>query len=242
MKKTARLLAVLLALAAWISEDVKAAEENSVKLSGDSSDFVMISDVVPDAILEIRYFSTYNFVGDRIDGYEEPLAFLTKEAAAALKEVSDDLLRKGYRLKIFDAYRPQKAVTHFMRWALNKNDTRMKKYFYPELDKEVLFPQGYIMEHSGHSRGSTVDLTLFDMMTEKEVDMGGTFDYFGELSHPDYKEITPEQYANRMILREAMLKHGFKPLPEEWWHFTLENEPFPDTYFTFPVNSDSLKK
>ena len=215
--------------------------ESDVKLSDDSSDFVLLSEAVPDAILEIRYYSTYNFVGDRIDGYEEPLAFLTKEAAAALKEVSDELVTKGYRLKIFDAYRPQRAVTHFMNWALDPDDTRMKEYFYPELDKDVLFPQGYIAEHSGHSRGSTVDLTLFDMNLEKEVDMGGTFDYFGELSHPDYTDITEEQYANRMLLREVMLKHGFKPLVEEWWHFTLEDEPYPDTYFTFPINSDSVQ-
>ena len=217
-----------------------AEEKSDVQLSDDSSDFVLLSEAVPDAILEIRYYSTYNFVGERIDGYEEPLAFLTKEAAAALKEVSDDLVEDGYRLKIFDAYRPQEAVTHFMNWALDPDDVKMKEYFYPELDKEVLFPQGYIAEHSGHSRGSTVDLTLFDMTTEKEVDMGGTFDYFGELSHPDYTDITEEQYANRMILREAMLSHGFRPLDEEWWHFTLDDEPYPDTYFTFPVNSDSL--
>ena len=223
--------------------ETEAAEEteSDVKLSDDSSDFVLLSEAVPDAILEVRYYSTYNFVGDRIDGYEEPLAFLTKEAAAALKEVSDELKEKGYRLKIFDAYRPQRAVTHFMNWALDPDDTRMKEYFYPELDKDVLFPQGYIAEHSGHSRGSTVDLTLFDMNLEKEVDMGGTFDYFGELSHPDYTDITEEQYANRMLLREAMLKHGFKPLVEEWWHFTLEDEPYPDTYFTFPVNSESVQ-
>ena len=219
---------------------VTPAMADEVTLSDDSSDFVLVSEAVPDAILEIRYYSTYNFVGDRIDGYEEPLAFLTKEAAAALKEVSDELVSKGYRLKIYDAYRPQKAVTHFMNWALDPDDVRMKEYFYPELEKDVLFPQGYIAEHSGHSRGSTVDLTLFDMTTEKEVDMGGTFDYFGELSHPDYTDITDEQYANRMILREAMLAHGFKPLVEEWWHFTLEDEPYPDTYFTFPVNSDSV--
>ena len=224
----------------------EAAEEaqpaSDVALSDDSSDFVLLSEAVPDAILEIRYYSTYNFVGERIDGYEEPLAFLTKEAAAALREVSDELVEKGYRLKIFDAYRPQKAVTHFMNWALDSDDTKMKEYFYPELDKKVLFPQGYIAEHSGHSRGSTVDLTLFDMKLEKEVDMGGTFDYFGELSHPDYTGITEEQYANRMLLREAMLGHGFKPLAEEWWHFTLKDEPYPDTYFTFPVNSDSLQQ
>lgn len=220
---------------------VFATGEEDVVLSDDSSDFVLLSEAVPDAILEIRYYSTYNFVGERITGYEEPLAFLTKEAAAALKEVSDDLVSQGYRLKIFDAYRPQMAVTHFMNWALDPDDVKMKEYFYPELEKDTLFPQGYIAEHSGHSRGSTVDLTLFDMKTEKEVDMGGTFDYFGELSHPDYKDITDEQYANRMILRDAMLRHGFKPLVEEWWHFTLEDEPYPDTYFTFPVNSDSLK-
>ena len=207
----------------------------------DSSDFVLLTDVVPDAILEIRYYSTYNFVGDRIDGYEEPIALITKEAAVKLKEVSDELVKKGYRLKIFDAYRPQKAVTHFMNWAKDIEDTRMKEYFYPNLDKSVLFDQGYIAEKSGHSRGSTVDLTLFDMKTEKEVDMGGTFDYFGELSHPDYKDITEEQYNNRMILREAMTNHGFKPLVEEWWHFTLENEPYSDTYFTFPVNSKSVQ-
>ncbi len=215
--------------------------EDGVKLSDDTSDFVLLTDAVPDAILEIRYYSTYNFVGDRIDGYEEPLAFLTKEAAAALKEVSDDLAARGYRLKIYDAYRPQMAVSHFVRWAQDPQDVRMKEFFYPELEKDSLFPQGYIAEHSGHSRGSTVDLTLFDMRTEKEVDMGGTFDYFGELSHPDYTGITGEQYANRMLLREAMTSHGFRPLVEEWWHFTLDKEPYPDTYFTFPVDSNSLQ-
>ena len=223
-----------------IDEVLAPVAESDVKLSGDASDFVLLSEAVPDAILEIRYYSTYNFIGDRIDGYEEPLAILTKEAAAALKEVSDELVSMGYRLKIFDAYRPQRAVTNFMNWALDPDDARMKEYFYPELEKDVLFPQGYIAEHSGHSRGSTLDLTLFDMKTEREVDMGGTFDYFGELSHPDYTDITEEQYAMRMLLREVMVKHGFKPLAEEWWHFTLENEPFPDTYFTFPINSDSV--
>ena len=215
--------------------------DDGVRLSDDSSDFVLITDVVPDAIFEIRYYSTYNFVGDRIDGYEEPLAFMTREAAEALKEVSDDVKEKGYRLKIYDAYRPQEAVTNFVEWAKDADDTRMKEYFYPDLDKSVLFPQGYIAAHSGHSRGSTIDLTLFDMDTEKEVDMGGTFDFFGELSHPDYKGITKRQYKNRMILRKAMTKHGFNPLAQEWWHFTLAKEPYPDTYFTFPVNSDSLQ-
>ena len=201
----------------------------------DPSGFVVLAEVVPDIIQEIRYYSTYNFVGERIDGYEMPCALITREAAEALKKVSDDVMKKGYRLKIYDAYRPQMAVDHFVRWAKDVKDKRMKSYFYPEIGKERLFPEDYIMEKSGHSRGSTVDLTLFDMKTGKELDMGGTFDYFGEKSHPDYKKITKQQYKNRMILRDAMVKNGFKPLYSEWWHFTLENEPYPDTYFTFPV-------
>ena len=213
----------------------------------DRSQFVAISEAVPDVILEIRYFSTYNFVGDRIDGYLEPTALLTREAADSLKAVSDDVIGLGYRLKIFDAYRPQCAVDHFMRWAKDPDDARMKQYFYPDLEKTVLFPRGYIAEKSGHTRGSTLDLTLFDMALEKEVDMGGTFDWFGVESHPDFggnpetmeyaanERITEEQFRNRMILRAAMMRHGFIPLDNEWWHFRLDNEPYPDTYFTFPV-------
>ena len=197
--------------------------------------FVSLEEAVPDAILEIRYFGTYNFVGKRIDGYLAPTALLTREAAESLKAVSDEAMQMGYRLKIYDAYRPQCAVDHFVRWAADVSDTTMRRYFYPDVDKSLLFEQDYIMEKSGHTRGSTVDLTLFDMTTEKEVDMGGTFDWFGNESHPDYRGITEEQFANRMILRELMLRHGFKPLESEWWHFTLEKEPFPDTYFTFPV-------
>lgn len=238
----ALILFVCIVGASFGANATSSADKEVIKFSNDSSDFVLLSDVVPDAILQIRYYSTYNFVGDRIDGYEQPTALLTKEAAAALKEVSDDLKEKGYRLKIYDAYRPQNAVNHFEKWAKDTGDTRMKDYFYPELDKSVLFDQGYIANHSGHSRGSTVDLTLFDMKTGKEVDMGGTFDYFGQRSHPDYKNITDEQYKNRMILREAMMNHGFKPLDEEWWHFTLKDEPYTDTYFTFPVNEDSVNR
>ena len=216
--------------------------------------FVTLSDAVPDAILEIRYYSTYNFVGTRVDGYCQPTALLTREAAAALKAVSDELMAQGYRLKIYDAYRPQRAVDHFVRWAADIPDTLMKAYFYPDLDKAVLFNQEYIMAKSGHTRGSTVDLTLFDMATEKEVDMGGTFDWFGPESHPDFcgdpetgtytgdnskspagRRITPEQFANRMILRRAMLRHGFKALDSEWWHFTLRDEPYTDLYFDVPV-------
>ncbi len=216
--------------------------------------FVTLTDAVPDAILEIRYYGTYNFVGQRIDGYIQPTALLTKQAAKALKAVSDDVIAQGYRLKIYDAYRPQCAVDHFVRWAENVSDVKMKTHFYPDLEKSVLFDQEYIMAKSGHTRGSTVDLTLFDMTTEKEVDMGGTFDWFGPESHPDFcgnpetgqytgdnskspagRSITEEQFRNRMILRNAMLRHGFKPLDSEWWHFTLKDEPYGDTYFNHPV-------
>ena len=212
-----------------------------------SSDFVNITSVVPDVILEIRYFGTYNFVGSRIDGYLQPTALLTRQAADSLKAVSDDLKAQGYRLKIYDAYRPQMGVDHFMRWGADLDDTLMKAYFYPNVDKSRLFELEYIAEKSGHTRGSTLDLTLFDMRTEKEVDMGGTFDWFGPESHPDcggnpetgeYRAndtITAQQFENRMILRRAMLSHGFKPYDCEWWHFTLRNEPYPDTYFEFPV-------
>ena len=217
--------------------------------AGAGADFVMLSEVVPDAILEIRYYSTYNFVGARIDGYQEPVALMTRRAADSLKAVSDDLMKQGYRLKIFDAYRPQCAVDHFVRWAADVTDTAMKQYFYPKVPRNRLFELGYIAKRSGHTRGSTVDLTLFDMTTEKEVDMGGTFDWFGEESHPNFggdpttgtykpnKNITEEQFQNRMILRNAMMRHGFKPIGSEWWHFTLKDEPFPNTYFTFPVRS-----
>lgn len=201
----------------------------------DTSQFVTLTDVVPDAILEIRYFGTYNFVGTRIDGYLEPTALLTREAADSLQAVSRDVMAQGYRLKIYDAYRPQKAVDHFLRWAEDVTDVRMKSCFYPDLDKRELIPGGYIAAHSGHSRGSTVDLTLFDMCTQKDLDMGGPFDFFGELSHPGFRGIPEEQYGNRMLLRDLMLRHGFLPLAEEWWHFTLEKEPYPDTFFTFPV-------
>ncbi len=225
----------------------------AISATDDDSQFVTLTDVVPDAILEIRYYGTYNFVGTRIDGYEEPTALLTRQAADSLRAVSDDVLRQGYRLKIYDAYRPQRAVNHFVRWAQAIADTAMKPYFYPDLPKSVLFEQEYIYERSGHTRGSTVDLTLFDMHTEKELDMGGTFDWFGHESHPGFcgdpatgeyrplpaeaggRALTREQFQNRMTLRRAMLAHGFKPLDTEWWHFTLADEPFPDTYFTFPV-------
>lgn len=243
----AKMKKLFLLAAAVIACACSNAQNTQIKPQEDSSGFVAITDVVPDVILEIRYYGTYNFVGKRIDGYLAPTAWLTRQAADSLKAVSDDVIKQGYRLKIFDAYRPQCAVDHFMRWGADTADTLMRRYFYPTVDRSRLFELGYIAEKSGHTRGSTVDLTLFDMNTEKEVDMGGTFDWFGSESHPDcggnpdtgeYRQndtITAAQFANRMILRQAMLRHGFKPYDSEWWHFTLKNEPYPDTYFTFPV-------
>ena len=180
----------------------------------DTSDFVLLSDYVPDIVQEIRYYSTYNFVGDRIDYYEEPCAILTLEAARALKAVSNRVIAQGYRLKVFDAYRPAGAVRRFVLWGVEDLDLRMKPFFYPDLEKEELFSKGYIAGRSGHSRGSTVDLTLLDMSTGKEADMGSPFDLFS----------------------------GFRPIDCEWWHFTLEDEPFPETYFEFPVSSRILKR
>lgn len=213
-----------------------------IALPSDASGFVLLSDYVPQIIQEIRYYSTYNFIGERIDGYEEPCAVLTKEAARALKTVANEMIVQGYRLKVFDAYRPVCAVTQFILWGIEDQDIRMKPYFYPDLEKQDLFGKGYIAKRSGHSRGSAVDLTLFDMRSGKEVDMGSPFDLFSEVSHPDYRGVTQEQYENRMLLRKAMLRGGFAPIDCEWWHFALVDEPYPDTYFTFPVSTDCLKR
>ena len=212
------------------------------KVTMDPSGFVLLSDHVPGIIQEIRYYSTYNFIGDRIDGYEEPCAILTVDAARALKAVSNEVNAQGYRLKVFDAYRPACAVRHFVLWGIEDLDLRMKPYFYPDLEKQELFKRGYIASQSGHSRGSTIDLTLFDMQTGKELDMGSPFDLFSELSHPDCKSVTEEQYENRMFLQHAMVRNGFVPIDCEWWHFTLKDEPYPDTYFEFPVSSAFLKR
>ena len=201
----------------------------------DSSGFVVLTDIVPDAIIELRYHTLYNFVGDRIRGYEEPVALVTRETAAALRRVNAELAPLGYTIKIYDAYRPQMAVDHFVEWAKNANDTRMKSYFYPEEQKANLFAHGYIASRSGHSRGSTVDLTLFDINNNCDVDMGGTFDYFGYRSYPSYPNITEQQKKNRLLLRSVMLKHGFRGIDTEWWHYTLNNEPYPTTYFNFPI-------
>lgn len=175
----------------------------SKKANDSSENFVVLTDVVPDVILEMRYYSTYNIVGKRIDGYEQPIALMTRQAADSLKMVSDDLRKHGYRIKIWDAYRPKRAVNHLIRWD-------------KDLDNEVNY---------SHSRGSSVDLTLVDEQTGLELDMGSPLDV----------NLTPTQLANRLVLRHAMLSHGFVGLDNVWWHFTLADEPFPDTYFDFPV-------
>ena len=208
----------------------------------DPSGFVLLADFVPNIIQEIRYYSTYNFIGDRIDGYEEPCAILTKEAARSLKSAAAELNVQGYRMKVFDAYRPARAVKSFVLWGIEDQDIRMKSYFYPDLEKQELFARGYIASRSSHSRGSTVDLTLLNMNTGKELDMGSPFDLFSPISHPDCREITEEQFENRMILQKVMIRNGFVSIDCEWWHFTLEDEPYPDTYFDFPVSSEYLRR
>ncbi|MGM9870041.1 MAG: M15 family metallopeptidase [Sodaliphilus sp.] len=207
------------------------------KSAADPTGFVVITDYV-DAIVELRYFSNYNFVGCRVDGYEEPVALATREATIALAKVAKELRKKGYIIKIFDAYRPQMAVDHFVRWSKDLTDVRTKQDFYPAIhDKTTLFPT-YIATHSGHSKGSTIDLTIVDAATLQDVDMGGTFDYFGARSHYITTGLTPQQKANRKILHDAMMKYGFNYYAEEWWHFTLKNQPYPNTYFTFPVTTE----
>ena len=211
-------------------------------ITKDPSGFVLLADYVPHIVQEIRYYATYNFIGERIDGYEEPCALLTIEAARALKGAANELFVQGYRLKVFDAYRPVSAVRQFILWGIEDQDIRMKPYFYPDLEKQELFSRGYIAKQSSHSRGSAIDLTLLDMRTGKEVDMGSPFDLFSEISHPDFPNVTQEQHENRMLLQQAMVRNGFAPLDCEWWHFCLKDEPYPDTYFTFPVSSRYLLK
>jgi len=221
--------------------------------------FIHIEKVVPDALLDIRYFSEHNFLGVRVDGYLAPTCILTRPAAQALARVQKDLAPFALTLKIYDCYRPQQAVNHFVRWAKDINDTKTKKEFYPTVDKRNLFRDGYIAERSGHSRGSTVDLTIVPLpapiqpayaagdpqkecylpagvrFADNSLDMGTGFDCFDTLSHPENKNLGPQQRSHRLLLKTLMAKYGFRNLPEEWWHFTLNNEPYPNTYFNFPV-------
>ncbi|GAA3801991.1 M15 family metallopeptidase [Streptomyces chiangmaiensis] len=226
--------------------------------------FVALRSVDPTILQEIRYFTPHNFVGERIDGYRQPLCILTRPAAEALHRAQVQLVRKGYTLKVYDCYRPQRAVDHFVRWAKDLGDQRMKAEFYPEVDKTRLFADGYIAEKSGHSRGSTMDLTVVrlparptrpyvpgeplvschapkdERFPDNSVDMGTGFDCFDTLAHTDDPRIVGEQRANRQLLKSTLEGLGFVNLAEEWWHYTYKPEPYPDTYFDFPVSMKSL--
>jgi len=197
--------------------------------------FVYLESVAPGVVLEMRYCSKNNFIGDVVDGYEAPRCIMTREAAEAIRNVQEELNRFSMSLKIFDAYRPQGAVDHFVRWSKDLSDVRMKNAYYPGVAKENIFKEGYIWTKSGHSRGSTVDLTIVVLPEGKELDMGSGFDFFGEASYTRRRNITPEQKVRRLLLKSIMEKYGFVNYDREWWHYTLRNEPFPDTYFNFPV-------
>jgi len=227
-------------------------------------DFVALRTLDPTIIQEMRYFTPHNFVGERIDGYQQPLCILTRPAAEALHKAQTNLLRKGYTLKVYDCYRPQRAVNHFVRWAEDLDDQAMKDEFYPNVDKTRLFEDGYIAEKSGHSRGSTMDLTLVKLparptrpyhpgetlipcyaprderFPDNSVDMGTGFDCFDTLAHTLDPRIQGEQRANRLLLKTTLEGLGFVNLAEEWWHYTYKPEPYPDTYFDFPVSWKSL--
>ncbi len=220
--------------------------------------FVEVHDVIPTIVLDMRYYSEHNFIGKRIDGYVAPASYLTEEAALALSQVQKELLELGLSLKIYDSYRPQRAVDHFVRWAEDLSDTSMKEEFYPSVEKRHLFRDGYIAARSGHSRGSTLDLTIVTLPVQEQgswstdslvdctetpdrrfrdnsLDMGTGYDCFDALSWTGDDRVGAQQRANRLLLKALMEKHGFRNYPREWWHYTLVDEPFPDTYFDFPV-------
>jgi zinc D-Ala-D-Ala dipeptidase len=221
--------------------------------------FVNVTQTLPSIVFDIRYAGPHNFVGERIDGYKAPNCVLTRKAADALAGVQQDLKEFSLSLKVYDCYRPQRAVDHFVRWAKDTGDTKMKKEFYPTVDKKNLFRDGYIAVKSGHSRGSTVDLTIVPLPVpgdekylpgqnlrecylpadqrfgDNSVDMATGYDCFDELAHPANGRVGPQQRMNRLLLKTLMEKHGFAPYDKEWWHFTLKGEPFPDTFFDFRV-------
>ena len=241
-----RMLACLLViLSLGVSGSVYAASTSTLTQSSPDQEmtrkypfpkeFVYVDEIIPAARFDIRYYGDNNFVGTRIDGYKAPLAIMTRKAALALKAVSNELQLKGYSLLIHDTYRPQKAVNHFVRWSQDSKDIKMKEQYYPLLDKRNLFKLGFIAKKSGHSRGSTVDLSLVYSKTGAEVDMGSPYDFFGDISYYNTPQINKVQKANRKILKDAMEKRGFKPYSKEWWHFTLIKEPYPNQYFNFNV-------
>lgn len=200
--------------------------------------FVYLDETVPGIVYDLRYATSDNFLGVPVDGYQKARCIISLQAAEGLRQIQEELARFGLGLKIFDAYRPQRAVDHFVRWAGDPADVRMKEQYYPGLVKSRLIPDGYIAKKSGHSRGSTVDLTIVYTGPDgrpAELDMGSGFDFFGLISRPESNAVSSVQRAHRLLLQTLMIRHGFYPYREEWWHFTLENEPFPETYFDFPV-------
>ncbi|MBR1820180.1 MAG: M15 family metallopeptidase [Clostridia bacterium] len=199
------------------------------------SGFVALSDIAPKVLQELRYATAFNFIGRPVDGYAANRAYLSREAADALRAASEDAGKQGYLLKVYDGYRPQRAVDHFNRWVLDAADTRMKKWFYPDVEKADLYALDFLGRRSSHSRGSAVDLTLFDMLEGRDADMGGPFDFFGPISHFHCDILTSAQAERRALLRQIMTERGFAPLESEWWHFRLIDEPFPDTWFDFVI-------
>ena len=197
--------------------------------------FTYVKTVIPDLDVELRYYTVNNFVGDTIRGYKSNRLILTNEATQALKLVQDELQIQNICLKVYDGYRPQRAVNHFVEWARDLGDTINKQQYYPRVEKHNLFNEGYIASKSGHSRGSTIDLTLTDGNTGEPLDMGSPYDFFGEESWVSYEGITEEQRTNRDLLQTVMQKYNFRNYANEWWHFTLRWEPFPETYFDFVV-------
>jgi D-alanyl-D-alanine dipeptidase len=226
--------------------------------------FVSLAGRVPSIVVEMRYLTAHNFIGRPIRGYRDPLCIVTRETARALERVQASVRRRGYRLKVYDCYRPQRAVDDFVAWGKRPRDQRMKAEFYPRVDKRRVFAEGYIAEKSGHSRGSTVDLTLVrrppgpqeryrrgdplrdcaaprsQRFGDNSIDMGTGYDCFDPLSHPYNARVTGKPRRNRLLLRRAMLAQGFKGLATEWWHFTLREEPYPETFFDFPVSRAAL--
>lgn len=197
--------------------------------------FVNLQEFLPGIRLEVRYFGEDNFIGAPVDGYYAAKIYVTEKTANALSAVQAELAEFGLGLKVFDAYRPQQSVDHFVRWAKVLQDTKMKSIYYLQVAKENLFRDGYIAERSGHCRGSTVDLTIIDLGSGEELDMGSGWDFFDPKSWRNSMQVSAQGRANRNLLAAVMSKHGFKGLQEEWWHFTLIDEPFPQTYFNFPV-------
>jgi D-alanyl-D-alanine dipeptidase len=197
--------------------------------------FVDAASMAPGLQVEMRYATAHNFVGAPIEGYEKPVCLLSRPAAAALAQVVTDLEVRGLTIKVYDCYRPARAVTRFIRWARDLRDTKMKGEFYPQVDKSTLFRDGYISNRSGHSRGSTADLTLARRSDGQALDMGTPFDFFSPRSWPSDRHVSAEARANRAMLADAMRRRGFRPYDKEWWHFTLRHEPYPQSYFDFPV-------